>query len=356
MLRISGPELVAIMQLHNKNKQTIYLFGDEHYDTIGKCSKCTKTNNCVSITRFLRNILGKESDVFLESPWVFQEYKKNYHKNTKDKSDDFLTDIKRTFHHKLYSHNLKSLPNKNTRFHYTDIRNEPHISVLGYVSYIYYYKSTKEIDYALNIIHDFDKINMFTKYVNACVLSDNFVQSIDELFEDTEVVAKRYIIKKALVSNSEDKDIKNRSTHRIRKQVLKLSKNDQKILTSYHNYKMKLLVSKTFSKEYSVNRQKVLEERNLYGPYFARVNHVIHHYLLHMMDIYHLARMLYYVSTKSSNFVISYTGSTHTHNYIEFFTKFYKQHTSVLHLDDKSTQMDDLTNKRCVVIPQEYVP
>jgi hypothetical protein len=356
MLRISGPELVAIMQLHNKNNQVIYLFGDEHYDTVGKCTKCTKKNNCVSITRFLRNILGKETDVFIESPWVPEYYKKNYQKIKKDKNDDFLTDIKRTFHHKLYSHNHKPILNKNTRFHFTDIRNESHISVLGYVSYIYYFKSTREIDYAINIIHDFDNINMFIKYVNACVQSDDFIESINKLFEDNDVVAKRYIIKKSLVSNPENKEIKNKSIHRIRKQILKLPKNDQTILTLYHNHKMKLLVSESFSKEYSTNRQKVLNDPNLFSPYFARINHVIHHYLLHMMDMYHLARMLYYISTKPSNFVISYTGSAHTHNYIEFFTKFYKKHSSVLHLDDKSTQVDDLTNKKCVAIPQEYVP
>lgn len=347
MFRISGPELIAVIQNEKNKKQMIYLFGDEHNDTIGKCKKCKLETNCMSITQFLKQLQKQDADIFIESPWILQDYKKFYSNEKKQKYDDVLLDIKKTFHKELYSHKqTKSV----SRFHYTDIRTEPHISILGYVSYIFHFKSVRELSYVVSVIKDFCSINMFVDYVNACVLSNDYVKSITKLFVDDKEKANKYIVSKALTNFSTSKY----NIHKIRKQLLKLTPKERKSIIRYHNDKLQKLMSMSFSKQYTENRNQFLNNPSLYTPFAARINNVIHHYLAHLMDIYHLSRMIHYLS-KSSNLIVSYTGSHHTHNYIEYFIHYHSKYMSLIHIDDKSEQSDDLTNKRCVVIPETYL-
>lgn len=323
MLRISGPELIHVSTV---NEKTIILFGDEHNSIIGKCKKCIK-NNCLLIDEFL-NKLEPNSDIFIESPWKLQTYEPK-------KTADFISKIQKKFNNKLYKH--KNINNEN-RFHYTDIRTEPNISIVYNTLHIYYHQIEEQKYSFLNVIYDFKTINHFVDYLNACIKSRNFIATIQKHF------GKEYIDKNSLTSLPLNTK---RTIHRIKKQLIKLSKKDKQFLMKFHDDRIKELLKQPFSIEYENNRNIVISKETIKGPYAARVFQVFFHFMAHLMDMYHLSRMLYYIH--KTKILVSYTGSDHTHRYIHFFQRFYKSKT--LHYNDKSEQTDDLSNKRCIDIP-----
>lgn len=328
MLRISGPELIYVFTLDDKH---IVLFGDEHNDTLGKCKKCTK--NCLRIDAFLER-LQPNSDVFVESPWVMQsnKYKVSHHPATR--TDDFLRLVRKTFSRNLYTHKQTAT----TRFHFTDIRLEPNVFILDELSYIYHLNSEEDKYYFLNTIYDLTDANVLFKYADACIFSKRFAKDI------TDILGKDYVVKQALTSLPGKK---RKNIHRIAKQIYKLPIGEQLFMYDYHKRKMLSMREQDYVKEYTHNRRIVLEEDKITGPYVARVHQFLFSMLVHLMDMYHLARMLHYM--KKSNVIVSYTGSQHTHAYMEFFKTYYN--IKMVHENDKSHQNVDMSKKRCVDIP-----
>ena len=67
----------------------------------------------------------------------------------------------------------------------------------------------------------------------------------------------------------------------------------------------------------------------------------------HIMDMYHLARMLYY--RKKNEVIISYTGELHTEQYGKFLKNYYKMEEKY----EYSKRKDDVKTVRCVKFPKE---
>lgn len=327
MLRISGPELISHIVFKHKN---ILIFGDEHYDTLGKCYSCKK--DCLTISSFFKK-LHSSSDIFIETPWKNKKDKQNYKKIKKNKNDDILIGLKKTFFLPLYKHKPVII---GKRFHFTDIRHESHISWLEDVGYIQFkkLKDRKSIDYLNTVSFLFPTPIHFVTFVYACVRSDNFIQSIHTLFgsENGEIFLDRNEL-------TNIPGTKTRTIHRIRKQILKLPKSQQELVLKYCSDTMKQIVRVfiNFLKS-SENKDKTY----VFAPDFA----------LLLMDVYHISRMLYYFNISrdiKNHTLLSYTGSYHSHNYIRFFTKYLKG--KQVYINDKSFQSDDESQKRCIDLP-----
>lgn len=139
--------------------------------------------------------------------------------------------------------------------------------------------------------------------------------------------------------------------HRIKKQIEKLSEDKKTMLLTYHYDKISQLSTKQFFKDYEKNREHALEDDDITSRHLARVMHMFINTLVHLMDMYHLARMLYYMD-KTTN-IISYTGSHHTHNYMEFFEKYMGLKLS--YIDDKSNVEKGMEQVLDVKVPMYLI-
>lgn len=332
--RVSGPELVYIFKFKGKD---IILFGDDHSDNLNKCQGCSKKKMCVNIIDLLKKT--KNTDIFVEAAWVPHHLKLNYVLDKMNKHDDVLTSIRKTFYKELYHHNQVT---NGKRFHYTDVRREPNIHRLLSVVYSIRSKEDNDTVFVLNTVFDFDTPTKFIDYINACVSSNNFPKALQGIFGKKD--ANEYIVKQELTSLPFKK---RKNVHRIRKQIGKLPEDQQSILMHYHNDKLMQLTNETFYTNYVKNRELAIRDENITSPYLSRVNHMFIYSLVHLMDMYHLARIMYYIDKQNN--IISYTGSDHTHNYYDFFKNY--MGLSLEHVDDKSKLAQDAKNKRCVCVP-----
>lgn len=73
--------------------------------------------------------------------------------------------------------------------------------------------------------------------------------------------------------------------------------------------------------------------------------------LTHLMDMYLLARLLYYIKKKDTKQIVTYTGSMHTDNYVKFFTKYMKE-SKLLYQEDNT---ESKRIKRLVSLPADIV-
>ena len=317
MLKISGPISVAVMKVNNKY---IYLFGCKHTDNKGLCVKCVEAKNCVFITDFIENL--EHSDVFIESAWVAEESKKNVEIAS---PTSVLHTIRARYHDNLYTHKI----HPTIRFHYADVRfTSPLYSLVKIVFDLLSHDNTFDVALTSQFL-DPKKIKGLADII---VKSDNYQQSIFNEFE-TETAKK-------LIDTSFLPDKKQNGTHKIRKQILKLPKTKQQVLLKYHKDRIEhiLVLYKQEIKKQPVN--------NVFIVIFDGILPMISH----LMDLYLLARVQFYMKKKDSQNIVTYTGQQHTSNYITFFTKYLKG-TKFLHHDDneKSKRI-----KRCVSIPKVY--
>jgi hypothetical protein len=212
MIRISGPELVAVFIDKETDKQIIF-FGDEHHSKKGLCYSCKKDKDCFDLVDFINNI-SIPCDVFIESTWVQHQEKQKYLAHKVSKNNDILDILSGNFRKELYAHQ-PIIHGK--RFHYTDIRKEPNVFELYNVSYVIHHKLHNELIYILNTIYDFKTPKHFVDYADACILSDNFPKSIINIFGKRD--AKFYLDKKCINFSTKQKTEEHSSYKETNSQV-----------------------------------------------------------------------------------------------------------------------------------------
>jgi hypothetical protein len=231
--------------------------------------------------------------------------------------------------------------------HYGDFRHHPSLNLLKYVAYVIQTEDTNNILYPQAVISHFRTSKMFKQFVDACVLSDNFVQTITDIFDNK---APLYFDKEHLTSSKQNV----KSIHRIRKQILKLPSKMQQSLVKFHKKQCNLILQDQYNTHYRHARSIFLKKQS-YDIEESDVSNnlqvlysTIHSWLFHLMDIYILARMMYYFENEGSKNIVVYTGTKHIYNYQRFFNQLkYIE----LWFYDKQPKMQ----KRCVQIPVDII-
>lgn len=336
---IHGPEMICVFTLDTQGKtKNIILFGEDHGD---KVRKCRKGSHCLTIVELIT--MAKQTDVFLESAWVIEYLKPTYNETRHvKKHNSALSIMKKRFYKELYGH---SRHQTDKRFHYTDIRKEPNIIGLWSVMYSTRNKMEDDLILVLNTVYHFSSATKFIEYMNACVISENYPKAIKDIFGK---YAKYYIDKKGLTAMPLRKS---RIVHRIKKQIQKLPEDKQILLLKYHSDKLNEMRKKKYFNDYEKSREQALNDEDIKSLHLGCVMHMFTNTLVHLMDMYHLSRMLYYMD-KNKN-MISYTGSHHTHNYKEFFGKY--MGLKLAYIDDKSHVPKGMGTSLTVKIPKVYI-
>lgn len=329
MIRINGPTQVVVLE---SNKNIIILFGDIHANKEGACKGCKRDKNCSDIITFI-NKVRNDTDIFIEAP---NESGLEYIKEWKE---DYLLNLWKEYNTNMYSHKQLEI---GKRFHYTDIRNSmihlfnTNVSLKYGIDTLYKYYVT------MRTIRLFDNYVKFERYVDAMVYSNDFKKSITKIFGEENV---NWILTE-IVLKTIQQGTKTRHVHPIRKQILKLSTDDREILFRYH---INVLEDhrRRFSRIYN-------RERKLYLLKNQKTNELLGMVLFnvraHIMDMYHLARMLYYKN--KNEILISYTGQVHTEQYRSFFKHYYKMEEKYEYSKNKGCE-DDNKVIRCVQFPKE---
>lgn len=343
MFNINGPEYVSIFKFQNKR---ILLFGDEHFSTSGLCQDCYLKNDCLYITDFIDKMKKTNNvDLFLEAPYTTQDIKHLREANMKNKNvDDILSSVVSRFHNLLYKKHKKQQP---IRVHYSDFRFHSSLVLLRQVSQILQKNYEDKIIYPIVVLTHFQTPKTFKAFADACIIKDNFVDAIQELFKEN---AHLYIDKDHLTSFKDT----NNSMHRIRKQIRKLSPKMQKALIKFHNKQCRIIMTDQYNSHYKNQRRNFLKAQSFdidnIQPLFMTINN----WLFHLMDMYLLARMIFYMEQNETNIVV-FTGTNHTINYetfLESCKKFKKEWTC-----NKAWNLsqDDKKLKRCIQVPKGIV-
>lgn len=371
MIQISGPESIDVIQIGDIH---VFLFGDFHDGKIGTCKPCKTKNNCYYITDFIDNLTLQPIELFLESPWLPTDYKHTYIDYV-DKNKCVLSNVNQKYFHQMYLHSkenkkLVSLfdyfkkPKKTTtitRVHYTDIRTRPEFQILWMIENVLSRPNIKEnkqylLIYLYIIITFFPSCKHFKKFVDIVVLSNNFNDEM-RLFFDNGLIDDdiKHFFDNSNIFNKFLNITKN--LHKVRKQLLKI-KNQQwkRALLRYYNYRCKF---------YFDNKETTRMFRHTCEQYdnlistsgtdipFDEKMFIISTMLLYwkalIMDMYHLARMLYYIEKGDAKVFVSYTGLAHTQFYKTFFTKYLKGKIIF------SSIAKDGNKKKCLLIPEDII-
>ena len=326
MIRINGPSQVVVFE---SNTNLIILFGDIHADREGSCKGCKRDKNCFDIIQFINNVRN-DSDIFIEAP---PESGLEYIKEWKD---DYLLDLWKKYNTNMYNH--KQLE-KGKRFHYTDIRNLMIHLFNTNVSLQYGIDTLYKFYVTIRTIRLFDNYKKFERYTDAMVYSNDFKKSITKIFGEENL---NWILTENKLKTIQQ-GTKTREVHAIRKQILKLSKEDVEILLRYHTDVLedhRRWFSRIYNRERKIYLLKHQKSNELLGMVLFNVR-------AHIMDMYHLARMLYY--RKKNEVIISYTGELHTEQYGKFLKNYYKMEEKY----EYSKRKDDVKTVRCVKFPKE---
>lgn len=317
MVKVSGPVSIGIFSLYNKK---VFLFGDIHTNQKGLCRKCIKSNNCLFITDFIDGL--ENGDVFIESSWLDDD-NKQLMKNAPPSSESVLDIVRTKYNDYLYG--FKVEPNK--RFHYADIRDHrtfwPLRKLILYLEHGVYDKFNIN---DMKLIQLFADVAVLQKFADVVVKSDDYVKSIKVLFNAT--------IAETFLSNPFNSNKQIAKVHRIRKQILKLPKIHQQKLLQFHKDRCRELIKK----------YEQIDKSNFILVILDGILPI----LTHLMDMYLLSRVLYYIKKKDSKNIVTYTGKTHTEHYITFFTKYMKDYIEMLYHEDNANSK---RVKRCVSLP-----
>lgn len=325
MVLVSGPVSVYIFKMNDKN---IFLFGDIHTNQLVQSKKS------VPITNFIDE-LPNTTDLFLESPYKT--------KVLKDKIPDYeslsvMTTLYNHYKNKMYMHNKG---NNGLKVHFTDIRQGRDLKFLmnivdSLVESLIINNNVKiNIDNIEFLFSVFPTMSRLAKYINLIVLSDNFKNESEESFPSFD--------NHDMITNAPNI---NHKVHRIRKQILKLDKNLQRLLIKYHKDKCDDIL--THTKEYNRIVKNAKQHNFILNQHDALdLLVVLMSWNNHMKDMYTLARMLYYILHGGDN-IISYDGNQHTLNYVEFFKTYMSKDTDLLY----NQSLIDKKNKKYLNIPK----
>ena len=299
-MKISGPVSVTILQVGNNH---IIIWGDIHGDKRQYCRCQVNNKNCQLIASFLRRVQDNY-DLFIESPWYTQE-ERNDLLGKQFVEVNALRSIANTFFQEMYFHGKT---NKHTRVHFTDIRTERKIRPLTDIInnlITLLYEATPTDDYTF--IHTLQQYDT----------TDKLYRFVDGIINDT--------------------------THKIYKQLNKLTEFEQKTLIRFHQDMCRTLLTQT--KTYDKSHYHLFHtQKNNYYNDILNVFNCLLLWLSHLKDVYTICRMLYYMN--KNRVIISYDGDYHTQIYNKFFTKYYP---------NTKTLWQYGFNTRCVSIPQHIL-
>lgn len=350
MLHISGPVSVAVFTL--PGDKVLYLFGDLHGNKTGLCksvSKATKRtakSEAMFITEFI-DTLPRPTDFFIESYWVSD---KDKHRVPMHEPVDIMTTVFNHYKDVLYSSRGR-VPT--LRAHYTDVRSMSDlsffmtiiISIWPFLDYVY--TQNKDIENLPEFIDNFKNMKTLVKFINLIVSSDDYVKDIKALIQPGQVCD---ILTSDSITTTAPGDSK-RTVHRIRKQILKLNEKDRRCLLSYHRSKCRVISKdETMLTNARIKMMKKLSYCDSYDKLY--VHETLLAYMTHLMDIYTIARMMYYIRTSDSKSIVSYAGATHSGAYMQFFQKYWAKEATVIHQHVESVHAK---SKRCVSIPKEII-
>lgn len=329
MVRISGPVSVGMISLYNK---TIYMFGDYHTIPKGLCSKCKKSKDCLFVTDFIDSL--KNADIFIETAWLEVD-DKHLMKEEPVSYASVLHIVRSKYNNYLYGDKVDA----NKRFHYIDIRDE---RILWSLRRLLLYIENKDV-HKINksdvlLTQYFSNPMNLQKFANIIVKSNDFQLSIKHTFNKT-------IVDKIFTSYPSDSKKQFGKIHRIRKQILKLPKTLQHILLRFYKDKCKEILSNYTQ---IISKPEFTNLHPLWKIIIIIMDGVFPILSL-LMDIYLLARLLYYIKHKDTEQIITYTGCSHTENYVTFFTKYIKE-SKLLYYED-NYHVRNKRIKRCVTIP-----
>lgn len=333
MIRISGPSKVSIFQ---STDSLIILFGDTHNSKSKSCYRCKKDKHCYDIVSFIEKVKCNV-DIFIESPWKEAQH---VIANIKELKDDYLSELWHTYYDKIYNH--QEIRN-GKRYHFTDIRYEKHILFLNYTLDALDERIKSQMDFYVvaKTLYDFPKFNTLVLFVDALIYSNDISKSLKKLFGEEN--AKWYTFMDVIKRVKKGK--KDIYVHRIRKQIMKLSKNDREILLRYHEDVIRDF-KKWYPTVYKQQRAMFIKDKQLQNKTLSNIYLEV---TSHLMDMYHLARMLYYKN--KNDIIVSYTGEAHTKNYETFFKYYYKMDEILV---DQGRETKN-SRQRCVSIPQKIV-
>lgn len=332
MLRVSGPTYVAIFHVPTSNKY-IYLFGDIHGDKKGLCDGRDRT----FVTKFIDN-LTKPLDVFLESYWVTSHDKTHVPQH---KAADVMTTVFNHYRNAMYatSHRLPAL-----RVHYTDIRTSPNLSYfMNMVNSIILNLTQSRSKHMPNInelVAFFPTGRAIVKFLNVVLLSNDYVNAMESLLGKEGAAP---FVNPELLTNVPRK--KNRTIHRVRKQILKLTPTDRRMLLLYHRRKCDEILAKTKAYDTHIANIKVTLRFDDHDQ--VVILETLMAFMTHIMDMYALSRMIHYIRGDGKT-LVSYAGVMHTQNYVDFFAKYWQTEATLVHHEDGQKRA---RQRRCVNIP-----
>lgn len=348
MLQVSGPVSISIFNLPDDRK--IMLFGDYHQSQKGLCRPRQSINSkrdVVFITEFIDS-LSSPTEVFLESDWVSDIDK---HREVEPQEEDNV--LQRVLNHYREAMYLMKGRRKDLKVHFTDVRA---LSGLSYLNLTIDAMQYSEIDGFItllgkhpmeDIIKYYPTLKAFKRFANIMIKSDDYKQDMNTFMKGFRVFTGSNVLASAPGQTE-------RKVHRIRKQLLKLSVKDRRILMSYHRRKTQELHD-----EYELNYNKIIKKIKEMNDltkcdkvYFMMIARYLLYYSAHIMDMYALARMVHYIrSTKSKNFVF-YAGAAHTRNYTRFFNEFWQKEATLVHHQQEKKKSPFY---RCVSIPTKVL-
>lgn len=349
MQQVSGPVSVSIFHLPLDRK--IMLFGDEHSNTKGLCKQVkpsTKSKREVmQVTDFIDS-LSSPTEVFLESDWVLE--------TAKDKElepQDENNVLQRVLNHYRGVMYSKQGRKNGLRVHFTDVRSVGGLQFVSIIvdammySWTDYYISmigNHPINFIINFLPTF---KAFKKFANIMIKSDDYIHDMNKFTKGSEVFTGSNVLASAPGQTE-------RKVNRIRKQLLKLSVKDRKILMAYHHKKTQELF-KQYEDNYNKTIKKIQQTNDLTKcpkVYFTMIAYYLLYYSAHVMDIYALARMIYYIRTTNSENFVFYAGAAHTRNYARFFSEFWPKEATLVHHQEFKKKS---TNYRCMNIPKKVL-
>ena len=209
-------------------------------------------------------------------------------------------------------------------------------------------KYEDKIIYPIVVLTHFKTPNTFKTFADACIIQDNFVDAIQDLFSED---ASLYIDKDHLTSFQNG----DKTMHRIRKQIRKMSPKMQKALIKFHNKQCRIILTNQYNSHYKTQRRNFLKEQSFDIDNIQPLFMTIKNWLFHLMDMYLLARMIYYIEQNEETNIVVFTGTNHTINYETFlescneFKKEWKCNKAW------NLTLDEEKLKRCIQIPKNIV-
>ena len=335
MVRISGPVSVSVFELGDKK---LFLFGDVHESKTGLCKEGKKKEKSIFITDFIDSFKSSPTEVFLESDWV----------PSKHKDVDILRIVLNQYKEEMYSsHDSKQI----FKVHYTDIRSKESFLELSLSvqSILYFrineYKKLFGKHPTEVILQYFPTLKTFNEFTDIIMKSDNYKKDMKQLLQDERLFAGSNVLASAPGDTKQ-------KIHRIRKQLLKLSSTDYNKLISYHRETMREYYKEYKSKYDNIIKKIKVEKASQED--IQEIALIVLLYISHIMDMYALGRMIYYIRNTKSKTFISYTGAAHAANYAIFFYYFWNKEASLIH-NEYAKEYKNGNFRRCVSIPKQLL-